>query len=411
MKNNTNFPRRALGIFILSALFCAISIGFGSAAGESPIVVVADQIVTPNQQFTVNVTIDPAVAITGAQFDLLFDSSIATVNSVTEGDLFTQDGASTLFNSGTIDNNAGTVTDVYSSILGATSVSTSGTMATISLTAGGSTGRLDLNLSNVVISDANSNAASYTITDTSVLIDTEPVLTQIGAKSVDEESALTFTVSASDADGDSLAYSVSNLPAGASFNTATRVFTWTPADGQAGTYAVTFDVTDGYLTDSESVTITVNEVNHAPVITAFVPANNAVFDETDTITIDVTASDVDGQALSYTIKIDGVTYSTSSSYVWNTDYSSAGSHTILVTVTDGVNEVTSQRTITINNLHPLWDVNEDQSVDILDITIVGQKYGTTVDAPYPRYDVNQDGIINIQDLVVVGYHFGETNVV
>ena len=399
-----------MGIFILSALFCAISIGFGSAAGESPIVVVADQIVTPNQQFTVNITIDPAVPITGAQFNLLFDSSIATVNSVTEGDLFTQDGASTIFNDGTIDNNAGTVTDVYSSILGATSVSSSGTMATISMTAGGSTGRLDLNLSNVVISDANSNAASYTITDTSVLIDTAPVLAGIGAKSVDEESALTFTVSASDADGDSLTYSASNLPTGASFNTATRVFTWTPADGQAGTYSVTFDVTDGYLTDSESVTITVNEVNHAPVITGFVPADSAVFDETDTIIIDVTASDVDGQALSYTIKIDGVTYSTSSSYFWNTDYSSAGSHTILVTVSDGVNEVTSQRTITINNLHPLWDINEDQGVDILDITIVGQKYGTTVEYPYPRYDVNQDGLINIQDLVVIGYHFGETNV-
>ncbi|HJH28204.1 MAG TPA: hypothetical protein C5S51_00660 [Methanosarcinaceae archaeon] len=398
-------------IFILSALFCAISIGFGSAAGESPIVVVADQIVTPNQQFTVDVTIDPTVAITGAQFNLLFDSSIATVNSVTEGDLFTQDGASTIFDDGTIDNNAGTVSAVYSSILGATSVSASGTMATISITAGSSTGRLDLNLSNVVIADANSNAASYTIADTSVLIDTAPVLAGIGAKSVDEDNALTFTLSASDADGDSLTYSASNLPDGTSFNTATRVFTWTPADGQTGTYVVTFEVTDGYLTDSESVTITVNEVNHAPVITGFVPANNAVFGETDTIIIDVTASDVDGQALSYTIKIDGVTYSTSSSYFWNTDYSSAGSHTILVTVSDGVNVVTSQRTITINNLHPLWDINEDQGVDILDITIVGQKYGTTVEYPYPRYDVNQDGLINVQDLVVIGYHFGETNVV
>jgi len=397
-------------IFILSTLICAISIGFGSAAGESPIVVVADQIVTPNQQFMVNITINPTVPITGAQFNLLFDSSIATVNSVTEGDLFTQNGASTIFDDGTIDNNAGTVTDVYGSILGATSVSTSGTMATINLTAGGSTGRLNLNLSNVVIADANSNAASYTITDASVLIDTAPVLALIGAKSVDEEIALTFTASASDADGDSLAYSASNLPTGASFNTATHVFTWTPADGQAGTYVVTFDVTDSYLTDSESVTITVNEVNHAPVITEFSPANNEVFDETDMIIIDVTASDVDGQALSYIIKIDGVTYSTDSSYFWNTDYSSAGSHTILVTVSDGVNVVTSQRTITINNLHPLWDINEDLRVDILDITIVGQKYGTTVDAPYPRYDVNQDGIINIQDLVVVGYHFGETNV-
>ena len=357
MINNTNILRRALGILFLSTLICVISIGSGSAAVESPILLVADQIVAPNQQFKVNITIDPAVPITGAQFNLLFDSPIATVNSITEGNLFTQNGASTIFNGGTIDDNAGTVTDVYSLILGATSVSTSGTMATISLTAGGSTGRLDLNLSNVIISDANSNAASYTITDTSVLIDTEPVLAQIGSKSVNEGSALTFTVSASDADADSLTYLASNLPADASFNTATRVFTWTPADGQSGTYVVTFDVTDGYLTDSESVTITVNEVNHAPVITAFEPANNAVFDENDTIIIDVTASDVDSQALSYIIKIDGVTSSTSSSYVWNTDYSSAGSHTILVTVSDGVNEVTSQRTI-----------------DILDITIIEQVY-------------------------------------
>lgn len=81
---------------------CVISIGFGSATGESPIVVVADQIVAPNQQFTINITIDFAVPITGAQFNLLFDNLIATVNSVTKGYLFIRDSASTIFNDGTI---------------------------------------------------------------------------------------------------------------------------------------------------------------------------------------------------------------------------------------------------------------------------------------------------------------------
>ena len=126
------------------------------------------------------------------------------------------------------------------------------------------------------------------------------------------------------------------------------------------------------------------------------------------IIIGVTATDADGQALTYNIKIDGVTKSTTSSYAWETDYSSAGAHTIDVTVSDGIEQVTDQHTITINNVHLRWDVNEDGSVNILDITTIGQEIGTTVEAPYPRWDVNQDGEVNVQDLSVTAYHFGET---
>jgi hypothetical protein len=46
-------------------------------------------------------------------------------------------------------------------------------------------------------------------------------------------------------------------------------------------------------------------------------------------------------------------------------------------------------------------------VNILDVTSVSQKCGTTVSKPYPRYDVNQDGAVNILDLTLVGNHFGE----
>jgi len=276
------------------------------------------------------------------------------------------------------------------------------------MTAGSTTGYMDLNLANVIISDANSSAAPYTLANAIILIDTAPELASIGAKSVDEDDTLSFTLSASDADSDSLTYSVSGLPGGASFNTASGAFSWTPVGGQAGTYVVTFEVNDGYLSDSEDVTITVNEGNHAPVITAFEPADGSVFNEIDVITIDVTASDADDQVLTYDIKIDGVTKSTTSSYAWETDYSSAGAHTIDVTVSDGIDQVTDQHIITVNDIHPRWDVNEDGKVDILDITIVGQKYGISIEAPYPRCDVNQDGAVNVQDLSVIGYHFGET---
>ena len=61
-----------------------------------------------------------------------------------------------------------------------------------------------------------------------------PVLAAIGTKSVDELATLTFTLSATDVDlpANTLAYSATDLPAGASFDPDTREFRWTPTEGQ-----------------------------------------------------------------------------------------------------------------------------------------------------------------------------------
>ncbi|MDA0524644.1 disaggregatase related repeat-containing protein [Methanococcoides alaskense] len=214
--------------------------------------------VTPGETFTVDVLIDPAVPITGAQLDLLFDGSKLTAGSVTEGNLFDQNGASTFFSSGIMLNNDGKIEEVYSSIIGSESVTSQGVMATISMTAGSATGMAEIDLANVVISDTNSNLMPFTTSKATVLVDTAPVIDQIGAKYVDETSTLTFAVSATDADGDILIYSAAGLPVGASFDSASGEFIWTPSEGQAGTYVVTSEVTDGYLADSESFTIKVN---------------------------------------------------------------------------------------------------------------------------------------------------------
>jgi len=160
---------------------------------------------------------------------------------------------------------------------------------------------------------------------------------------------LNFKINASDADSNSLTLPVSGLPKGAIFNRSTGDFTWIPSKGQTGTYIVTFKVSDGYLNDSEDVKITVKRLNSAPVITSFRPANRSVFIKGQKIKIALKASDADKQALSYTIKIDGKVYSTSSSYVWNTKYSSSGSHTIEVIVSDGIVEVKKLHTVYVKN--------------------------------------------------------------
>jgi enterochelin esterase-like enzyme len=85
--------------------------------------------------------------------------------------------------------------------------------------------------------------------------------------SVDEGSHVSFGVEATDPDGDALTYSVSGLPAGASFDPATRQFSWTPSYAQAGSYEVTFTASDGTksysLSSSRTVTVTVRDVTVA----------------------------------------------------------------------------------------------------------------------------------------------------
>ncbi|MCK5600953.1 hypothetical protein KAR91_03730, partial [Candidatus Pacearchaeota archaeon] len=94
-----------------------------------------------------------------------------------------------------------------------------------------------------------------------------PVLDPIGDKTVNEDSMLSFTVSASDPDSVTITYSAEPLPDGASL--VGNTFSWTPSYDQAGMYQVTFVVNDEVqLTDDEMITIIVNNVNRAPIADA-----------------------------------------------------------------------------------------------------------------------------------------------
>jgi len=82
-----------------------------------------------------------------------------------------------------------------------------------------------------------------------------PVMSAIPSYIVKAGKLVSFTVKATDPDNDPLIYAVSNLPAGANFNSATQKFSWTPA--AAGTYTVQFTVRDGELSDSKTAIIIV----------------------------------------------------------------------------------------------------------------------------------------------------------
>lgn len=88
-----------------------------------------------------------------------------------------------------------------------------------------------------------------------------PDMVDVPDQVVVARSTLTFTVPASDPDGDALALTATGLPDGATFDAATGTFSWTPTHRQAGAestaYTVRFDASDGQASVGQDVAITV----------------------------------------------------------------------------------------------------------------------------------------------------------
>jgi C1A family cysteine protease len=82
----------------------------------------------------------------------------------------------------------------------------------------------------------------------------------IGNISGREGTSISFSVSATDPDGDTITYSSSTLPAGAALNTSTAAFSWTPDYTQSGTYTITFYASDGKAVVGQSVTFSITNV-------------------------------------------------------------------------------------------------------------------------------------------------------
>ena len=160
-------------VLMLMALFLP---GTVFAAPDTAVTVQPpSQSVGTGAAFTVDVYVVPDTAIAGMQFSLSFDPSLLTANSVAEGNLLSQGGASTFFMAGTIDNVAGTITGVAGAItVPGQTVSSAGTFATISFTAKMAAGISALALSNVIVADINADPVTITVTGGSVTVGGAP---------------------------------------------------------------------------------------------------------------------------------------------------------------------------------------------------------------------------------------------
>ncbi|MGE5295271.1 MAG: putative Ig domain-containing protein, partial [Solirubrobacterales bacterium] len=182
---------------------------------------------------------------------------------------------------------------------------------------------------------------SETITITVVRVNAAPILGGIGNKSVNENQSLSFSISASDADGDALMYSASGMPSGASFTGQT--FTWKPGYSQSGAYNVTFTVGDGKAQDSETITISVANVNRPPALAA---VGDRSVDEDNTLSVTLSAADPDGTALTYSATgLPTGAELAGRNFTWTPTAGQAGSYEITFTVSDGA--LTDSETIAV----------------------------------------------------------------
>lgn len=184
----------------------------------------------------------------------------------------------------------------------------------------------------------------------------------IGDQSVDEGQLLEFEVRAVDPEGGPLSYSASNLPAGASFDPASRVFRWTPAFDQCGSYpGVLFTATDNGrlpMQVSEAITISVGNVNRPPsLVLDQVPPRPIAISEGQSLAFSLGTADQDGDAVALSAGNlpTGSTFNpTTGRFTWTPDFGQAGNYALTFTVTDDGTpplQVSEQIAITVNHVN------------------------------------------------------------
>ncbi len=100
-----------------------------------------------------------------------------------------------------------------------------------------------------------------------------PELASVSPRIVREGDPIRIQFRATDLDGDKIAYSSPNLPAGAFFDPNTGAFEWTPAFTQAGHYSIGIWADDNKVRSQVLLDLTVTNVNAAPVFDSLLGLN------------------------------------------------------------------------------------------------------------------------------------------
>ena len=227
----------------------------------------------------------------------------------------------------------------------------------------------------VVVDDGSTLTTGPTWSFTAGAIpNANPVLGEIGPQSINELDTLTFTATATDSDlpKQSLSFSLVGSPTGASI-TAGGDFSWMPIEAQGpGEYNFTVKVCDDASTplcDEEEITVTVNEVNVAPVLAAIGDKN---INELATLTLSAAATDADLPTQSLTFSLvgspAGASITDAGDFNWiPTETQGPGEYTFIVKVCDNAGTALCDEeeiTVTVDEVNVAPEITEGETTSV-----------------------------------------------
>ena len=193
------------------------------------------------------------------------------------------------------------------------------------------------------------------IEEEEVVEETEFVETEAVVIIVEETNLVSLEPDATDPDGDPLIYTFTSP--------LDDIGDWQTTYGDEGEYTVTITASDGDLSASQDVLIIVNRREEAPIIEFANPADTElIIAEDNIIEFSVAASDLNGDVLYYEWKLDGEEISTDTSFIYDLDYDTAGSHTIKLAITDGALETAQIWALTVENVNRPPEMGEIDNI-------------------------------------------------
>ena len=303
---------------------------------------VGSQSVVIDRNFELSVEVEDALvsgdAVNAFNLDISYDPAVMTIDKtqgnggvITTGTLTASNWTVTLNDVGGEDSGTLRVAGFGSTLTG------EGTFFKVAFTAVGA-GTSTSEISNVDFQPGPVDPPYGLLTGTTtVTLNQAPVATA-GTLAVDEDASGSVTLTGTDGNGDPLTFALASQPTNGSVTLSGDVATYTPDANFNGTDSFTFTANDG--TDDSAaatVSVTVNAVNDAPVVADA----SATTDEDTAVDIALAGTDVEGDALTYSVATapsnGSVTIAGSTAtYTPNADYNGADSFT--VTANDGTDD-------------------------------------------------------------------------
>ena len=221
-----------------------------------------------------------------------------------------------------------------------------------------------------LIADIGKHTVTVTVTDPWGLFNTQsyeltvhnvndgPIITSDAVINAIEDAAYGYSVTFSDLDigidlEEQHTFSLNVFPVGMQVNTVTGELSWLPTNDQVGNHNVQVKVTDlDGLSNTQNYTVTVMNVNDAPVITS---TQVTQVNERENYYYNVDANDIDvGDKLSYALTTSptGMSIDANSGIInWVPEIAQIGTHNVIVSVKDIAEaEDTQSYVITVNNV-------------------------------------------------------------